>query len=61
MEENNRDLRDKELEEITYETRFLLNILLDLLVKKNVFTEEEFSKEYDNVLQKINKSTSQKN
>jgi hypothetical protein len=54
--ENNPNNIINETEEIAYETRFLLNVLLDLLVKKKLITEEEFSKEYNEILAKINKS-----
>jgi len=47
-----------EVEEIAYETRFLLNVLLDVLVKKNLITEAEFSKEYETILSKINQPKS---
>lgn len=62
--ENNKNLPPSEIneaEEIAYETRFLLNVLLDLLVKKKLITEEEFSKEYNEILAKINKTSTPSN
>lgn len=59
--ENNPNNIINETEEIAYETRFLLNVLLDLLVKKKLITEEEFSKEYNEILAKINKTSAPSN
>lgn len=56
MENNNSGI-DREVEEITFETRFLFNIMMDLLVKKNVITEEEFRQEYESALAKIENNT----
>lgn len=62
--ENNKNLQQNDInetEEVAYETRFLLNVLLDLLVKKKLITEEEFSKEYNEILAKINKANTPSN
>lgn len=41
------------VEDLLYETRFLLNVLIDVLVSKKVFTEDELYKKYDEVLEKM--------
>ena len=45
----------EELEELIYETRFLLNVLIDLLAEKKVISEDELYKKYDQVLSSIEK------
>ncbi len=42
-------------EEMVYETRFLLNVLISQLVRKNVFTEAEFSKTYNDILKEVDR------
>jgi hypothetical protein len=45
------DLDDEEaLEDLLYETRFLLNVLVDLLVEKKIINETELKTQYEKVL-----------
>jgi hypothetical protein len=54
MAEQNRNGDEQEnVEDLLYETRFLLNVLIDVLVAKKVFTEDELYKKYDEVLEKM--------
>ncbi len=54
MAEHNRNNDEQEnVEDLLYETRFLLNVLIDVLVSKKVFTEDELYKKYDEVLEKM--------
>jgi len=54
MAEQNRNGDEQEnVEDLLYETRFLLNVLIDVLVSKKVFTEDELYKKYDEVLEKM--------
>jgi hypothetical protein len=48
------------IEDLLYETRFLLNVLIDVLVAKKVFTEDELYKKYDEVLEKMDDGADQK-
>jgi uncharacterized protein with PhoU and TrkA domain len=48
------------VEDLLYETRFLLNVLIDVLVSKKVFTEDELYKKYDEVLEKMDDGADQK-
>lgn len=45
----------EELEELVYETRFLLNVLIDLLAEKKIITEDELYKKYDQILDSVEK------
>ncbi len=38
------------LEDLVYETRFLLNVLVDVLVEKKILSEDELYDRYDKVL-----------
>ncbi len=51
MAENTKEQSDT-LEDLLYETRFLLNVLIDLLVEKKICTEEEVYNKFDNELTK---------
>lgn len=44
-----------DLEDLVYETRFLLNVLIDLLVEKKILTEDEVYKKYDTALEAAEK------
>ena len=44
---------EENIEDLVYETRFLLNVLIDVLVAKKVLTEDELYKKYDEVLEKM--------
>jgi hypothetical protein len=45
------DQNDEEaLEDLLYETRFLLNVLVDLLVEKKIINETELKAQYEKVL-----------
>ncbi|MFC1517939.1 hypothetical protein ACFL5G_05250 [Candidatus Margulisiibacteriota bacterium] len=55
MAEKNELVRSEDLEDLLYETRFLLNVLMDLLVEKKVLTEEEIFDRYDEELSKAEK------
>lgn len=54
MAENNEDL-PKSMDDLVYESRFLLNVLIDLLVEKKVITEDELYKKYDTLLSQAEK------
>ncbi len=54
MAEQNND-KEQSFEDLVYETRFLLNVLIDLLVDKKVITEDELYTKYDKVLAEAEK------
>ena len=49
---------NQELEDLVYETRFLLNVLVEVLVKKNIFSEKEFTETYHTILNEEEKKKS---
>ena len=51
MAENTKE-QPETLEDLVYETRFLLNVLIDLLVEKKICTEEEVYNKFDKELTK---------
>jgi len=46
---------EQSFEDLVYETRFLLNVMIDLLVEKKVITEDELYAKYDKVLAEAEK------
>jgi hypothetical protein len=49
-EEISNQPEENSLEDIAYETRLLLNVVLDLLTEKKIITEDEVFKRYDETL-----------
>jgi len=47
--------RKDNIEDLVYETRFLLNVLIDLLVEKKLITEKEVYDRFDQELTKAEK------
>ena len=50
---NNHDNEELETEELVYENSFLINALVDTLVQKGVFTEDEFLANYEKLLAEV--------
>ena len=58
MAEKEKELKPdslEEIEELGYETRFLLNVVIELLVKKNIIKEDDLEKLYNEILSKEDK------
>lgn len=55
MSDTPNDHNDEELEteELVYENSFLINALVDTLVQKGVFTEDEFLANYEKLLAEV--------
>lgn len=55
MEENakehqNDDEEELDMNDLLYESHLKIDALIDLLIKKNVITEEEYNKSYEDLL-----------
>ena len=50
VEISNKKEPQDNLEDLVFETRFLFNVLIDLLLDKKVITNEELQKKYEQVL-----------